>query len=294
MKTAIALITIFTLFLGAHAEGREYKLSKRSVEELKKLNEHVKDAEARLKFGNAVLLIAPFQKLLSGPSADTVVDIGTTDWTVYGTASQGLAVHFRTQLKQFCEFEALKQRKSKDDYQFWLQLSRQFQAKGGNKKKIEDLNKQIASTKSQIAKKQQSFSPKRTAAVARQKALKREDERIGAWEQRGKAAWKKHQNEGKAILRLQQWIEDNLVTDDGTIDEDDQRYKDYVRRSSNWKKKDGELKQDAKKLRQAGAKNVAEAKSLRNLISEVNSLGKEIDTLKEKLKGLEKQLAVLK
>ena len=103
-----------------------YKLSKRTLEQLKIFESHVADAEERQQLANLLLSISPFAFLFDKPDPTSAYQIGATDWELLGRASQGFRSALRDQLWQFCRLEAAAQASSGDDLKFWLRMAEQF------------------------------------------------------------------------------------------------------------------------------------------------------------------------
>ncbi len=127
------MIWLSLLFIGlalcANLYAETYKLSERTNQQLKLLNTHISDANQRLILANALIAISPFQVLLGKPEPGSILQITLTNWTELGQASLGLNSHFRSELKKFCQLEALKQHNSPDDRKFWIEMSKSFSYK---------------------------------------------------------------------------------------------------------------------------------------------------------------------
>lgn len=108
------------------ANAVDYKLSERSKHEFKIFIELVDDASERKNLTDTLLLMTPFLNLLEKPDLTTVFQISTTDWNLLRSASQGMSVHLRSQLRSFCQLEAIKQSSSPVDFKFWNNLADQF------------------------------------------------------------------------------------------------------------------------------------------------------------------------
>ncbi|HEY7810945.1 MAG TPA: hypothetical protein VIA98_11245 [Allosphingosinicella sp.] len=111
------------------AAAEKVQLSKRTAEKYRELKEHVTDANQRIVISNVILGFVPFVPLLGGADSVTTIEIATTDYASLGEASANINSIFRSQLKQFCQLEALSQHDSPADYRFWLDLADSFDGK---------------------------------------------------------------------------------------------------------------------------------------------------------------------
>jgi hypothetical protein len=127
LKVLVLLVIIIPLLLStASVFAKPYKLSERTVRELKVFRALQGDMADMQKLGNILISIAPFRSLLDGADPADAFEISQESWALFDKALQGLSVHYRSQLRQFCELEALSQHKSRDDFQFWRNLAKQF------------------------------------------------------------------------------------------------------------------------------------------------------------------------
>ncbi|AXS39936.1 hypothetical protein D1F64_07540 [Breoghania sp. L-A4] len=111
------------------ARAEPYTLSERTASEFRVFKEIQGDMADMQALANVLVAIAPFRSLLDGAGITDPFEITAEPWDVFGTAVQGLSSHYRQQLRTFCELEALKQHKSKDDFRFWRNLSKTFHPK---------------------------------------------------------------------------------------------------------------------------------------------------------------------
>ena len=126
LKKAIIGAIALCLLSATHCFAKPYQLSERTLREFKTFSEMQADMDDMKSVANIILSIAPFQSLLDGIDPADTVEISQQPWNLFGKASQGLSSHYRKQLKLFCELEALSQRTSKDDFNFWKNLAEQL------------------------------------------------------------------------------------------------------------------------------------------------------------------------
>lgn len=121
----IVFMTFLLTFFGvSHAE--KYQMSERTVREFKEFSELHAGMQEMQRIGNIIMAIAPFRSLLDGLDPTDAIEIQQESWGLLESASRGLSSHYKSQLRTFCELEALSQRKSYYDYKFWVNLSKQF------------------------------------------------------------------------------------------------------------------------------------------------------------------------
>ena len=111
---------------GSNNDAPTSTLSARTIAEFKRFKDHLADANDRQRVANALLAISPFSTLLGKPDLPALVSIAQTEWAALGTAAQGFSAHLRSQLKTFCDLEAVAQSNSPPDFRFWRALSKQF------------------------------------------------------------------------------------------------------------------------------------------------------------------------
>jgi hypothetical protein len=100
---------------------KEYKLSKRSIQNLKEFN-------GLVEHGNllqSVLAFTPFALLLSSkPTPVTTIEIASSDWAEFATAMKSASIIVKAELKKFCDNEIFHQSKSRDDVKFWTEVKK--------------------------------------------------------------------------------------------------------------------------------------------------------------------------
>lgn len=119
-------IFLFIIVCTYPAQSKDYILSKRTVTEFEKLSQIQSDMEELQSIGNIFIAISPFKSLLDGFDVTDPLELTAEPWDLLATSAKGLSVHYKKQLKSFCEYEALKQMNSSDDYKFWIKMSKQF------------------------------------------------------------------------------------------------------------------------------------------------------------------------
>lgn len=123
-KLFTTFLTVTLLSVLSFGQNTEYKLSKRTYEQLQVLEDKIETANTM----KAILAIGGFATVFNEDyNIVTIVNIGLTDWHLFSQAAKGLNTTAKTVLEKFCDTEAFLQRKSKDDFKFWQQMAKSFQ-----------------------------------------------------------------------------------------------------------------------------------------------------------------------
>ena len=123
----ITIVMVSMLIIYNSGDAREYKLSERTIRRFKEFRELQADMQQIQTIGTILITIAPFRGLLDGLDPIDIIEISQEPWELIGTAAKGLSSNYKSQLRFFCQSEALSQHKSRDDFEFWLNLEKQFQ-----------------------------------------------------------------------------------------------------------------------------------------------------------------------
>lgn len=103
----------------------EYRLTKRTLEKTKELNEKIEMAN----FLTTVLALSPFIGIFASPTlVDTTFTLTTTDWDVFSNAVRGNSTWVRSELRHFCHLEEVYHatHNNNDDRKFWTKLKNTF------------------------------------------------------------------------------------------------------------------------------------------------------------------------